>query len=273
MECPPCPKCTADVIESISKPKYWKGSSGRIDVTHEMSQIIQILINNSTIRFDLGIGRDVTKCLYKYTKLTVIAVERIENTKLWAKYALEKGLQQIKYKNAPPQSIATPIDEKWMETNFDICPSINEKYLWTGIKPEAVSPIVEEGLDEKLSGLYSNLFGAGIYFAEYASKSDQYMVPDSKGNCFIFLCRVLMGSPYIIKKFVHSKQPIRRIQDIPEVSSKIKNKDLKGPPDSLLAECRRSPNCGDADLERYREMVVYEKNQVYPEFLITLRRE
>ena len=53
--------------------------------------------------------------------------------------------------------------------------TLNEKWLLHGTKPESVIPILESGLNERLSG---GIFGSGIYLAEDAEKIDQYTRPD-----------------------------------------------------------------------------------------------
>jgi hypothetical protein len=64
----------------------------------------------------------------------------------------------------------------------------NEHYLFHGTKPECVDVLTHRGFDERVGEL-GGLFGAGCYFAENSSKSDQYVPPDSAGQ-FMFICRV-----------------------------------------------------------------------------------
>jgi hypothetical protein len=46
--------------------------------------------------------------------------------------------------------------------------------------------VYQRGFDEKVSSL-GGLFGAGCYFSENSSKSDQYVPPGDKH--YMFLCR------------------------------------------------------------------------------------
>ena len=265
-------------------PAFWEIRNleqhqiNKVDVTQEMKEKMQEIMNSSTVSSDLGIGRDV-KEKDKYTKLVIHKVERIENTQLWDVYANKKSnferrlIYDLNNNNNNHQlkRIKTVIEREWMQRDYQINDKINEKYLWTGTKPENVPLIIQQGAEERVASL-RGLFGAGIYLAEYASKSDQYLVSDSNGNCYMFLCRVLMGDAYVVEKYPPRDKGVRRIQDIPEVATKLNSNELKTVPDSLLAECRRTghPN---ADLERYREMVLYDRAQVYPEFLVTLKRQ
>eukprot|EP00971_Amphidinium_carterae_P282464 5607623-Amphidinium_carterae.1 len=57
-------------------------------------------------------------------------------------------------------------------------PNVNEVFLLSGTKPENVLPIISQGLKVNVSRL-NGLLGGGIYFAEDATKIDQYTTPDS----------------------------------------------------------------------------------------------
>lgn len=102
------------------------------------------------------------------------------------------------------------------------------------------------------------MFGSGIYFAENSSKSDEYIVPDSSGNCYIFLSRVIMGVPFVT---LTSQSNLKRP---PQRSGLILY-------NSVLAECQETGH-KTAQLQRYREFIVYDRKQTYPEFLITFKR-
>jgi len=104
--------------------------------------------------------------------------------------------------------------------------------------------------------------GGGIYFAENSSKSDEYIMPDAEGNCFIFLGRVLLGTPHVA---LTSMTGTRLPPFLPNTNSTRRA-------DSVLAECARSPGFENAKLKRYREFVVYDSNVCYPEFLVTFKR-
>ena len=64
----------------------------------------------------------------------------------------------------------------------------------------ATYDIPSRGLDKRKSGL-NGLFGAGVYFGENSSKSDEYCGPlGSQGPFYVFLCRVAKGKPFITEK-------------------------------------------------------------------------
>eukprot|EP00808_Paulinella_micropora_P012300 g43991.t1 len=121
--------------------------------------------------------------------------------------------------------------------------------------------IAEQGLDERLAG--NGLFGHGIYFAENSSKSDEYIVPDRQGNCYIFLARVCLGVPCSTLQSTNGmRRPPPRSQDPPLLY------------DSVRAEGKhhaKFPQPG-AYLERYREFIVFDRKLTYPEILVTFQR-
>lgn len=88
---------------------------------------------------------------------------------------------------------------------------LNEVFLFHGTAPETVPKIIAGGANERFGSLVG-LFGAGNYFAELASKADQYSLPFKCPTCHcawaspegkgeagvfpIFLSRVALGRTY-----------------------------------------------------------------------------
>ena len=71
--------------------------------------------------------------------------------------------------------------------------------------------------------------GAGVYFAENSSKSDEYIEADENSNCYIILSRVLLGTPHVTLK---SMSGTRLPPILPSDPSRRS--------DSILGECARS---------------------------------
>ena len=100
------------------------------------------------------------------------------------------------------------------------------------------------------------MFGKGAYFAEESTKSDEYTTPESvkiglsfETHYSMLLCRVCLGEAY-------------RIEDFDERAERhVLHTDTY---DSLL---------GDREATRgtFREFIVYEEGQVYPEYVITYK--
>eukprot|EP00162_Nutomonas_longa_P005497 comp16153_c0_seq1/m.25494 comp16153_c0_seq1/g.25494 ORF comp16153_c0_seq1/g.25494 comp16153_c0_seq1/m.25494 type:complete len:217 (+) comp16153_c0_seq1:1-651(+) len=215
-------------------------------------------MTNTCVSAYIGIGRDSHGL--KHKGFQVLKVERIQRPRHWFEYASKKNF--IRSRLDVDREIPVKTTMEWM-TYLDA--DVNEVYLFHGTKPDFVEVIKKHGFEERVAS--NGLFGHGIYFAENSSKSDEYIVPDENGFCFIFMSRVVLGNAYIATQM---------------------HKDIKRPPcvkghfdttarcdherhDSLVGEID-SPTYPGALLKRYREFVVYDRAQTYPEFLITFKR-
>jgi tankyrase len=158
-------------------------------------------------------------------------IERIVNTKVWERY---------KYRR------------KEVADSNNNCS--NELMLFHG--SPFISYIIHNGFDERHAYI-GGMFGAGIYFAEHSSKSNQYVYGIGGGNgcpqhkdrsCYscprkLLLCRVTLGKP------VEQYTAIRIAHAPPGHHSVIGR-----------------PSAGGLN---YPEYVIYRGEQAYPEYLIT----
>jgi len=168
-----------------------------------------------------------------FTKYTCLKIERVINKKLWDRYSYQR--QQVADSN-------------------HIHP--NERMLFHG--SPFVNAIVQKGFDERHAYI-GGMFGAGIYFAEHSSKSNQYVYGIGGGSgcpshkdrsCYdckrqVILCRVTLGKPFF--QFTAMKM-------------------AHAPPGHHSVIGR--PNSGGLC---YPEYVVYRGEQAYPEYLITYK--
>lgn len=167
-----------------------------------------------------------------YTRFSVVEVQKVLNKRLREKYMRRRA------------DIAEENDGE-----------PNEKMLYHG--SPFIHSIVEKGFDERYSYM-GGMFGAGIYFAEHSSKSNQYVYgiggsgcPKHKDrSCYecvrnLLLCRVALG-----KCFAHT------------TSSKMAH----SPPGHHSVMGR--PCIGGLN---YPEYVIYRGEQAYPEYVIVYR--
>lgn len=159
---------------------------------------------------------------------------------------------------------------------------LSEVYLSHGTKPDIVMSLLAGGLNERFSG---GLFGHGTYFAEDVAKNDQYVSVDSRFSqpselhkllysetrhpgdvYYIFLCRVSMGF------FVRTKDARTSVGDGRSIwsSSERELAAIPGsnPPEyfhSLLAETGER-------IARFREIMVFHSDRIYPEYLVAYHR-
>ncbi|KAG1652408.1 Tankyrase-1 [Nymphon striatum] len=166
-----------------------------------------------------------------FSRYKVFQIQKVKNKKLWDRYGHRK-------KEVAEENHSLP----------------NERMLFHG--SPFINAIVARGFDERHAYI-GGMFGAGIYFAENSSKSNQYVYGIGGGSgcpthkdrsCYIchrqlLLCRVTLGKSFLqfsAMKMAHA------------------------PPGhhSVLGR----PSVGGLS---YPEYVVYRGEQAYPEYLIT----
>ncbi|XP_052279984.1 uncharacterized protein LOC127877783 isoform X3 [Dreissena polymorpha] len=127
------------------------------------------------------------------------------------------------------------------------------------IMRDGVDKIAEQGLDCRLAG-HTAMFGQGVYCAESSTKSDQYADPKGMRSLTdrkMLLVRTCLGEPFVTS----SPKSYAR----PPCKSCLEDK------------CRCSNNqfydsiIGDGSWN-FREFIVYNMTDVYPEYIVTYDR-
>jgi len=131
----------------------------------------------------------------------------------------------------------------------------NEFLMFHGTKPEAADLIAMNHFDMAFA-CKTGLFGAGLYFAENSSKSDEYVKGDSKGWYPMILCRVTLGRIYYCANQDPTKDPGR---------DKLESACTTGGYHCVLGDRLKARGT-------YREYVVYDHFQVYPQFIVWYSR-
>lgn len=228
----------------------------------------------------VGVGADARNLSHK--KLHVQKVEIIENMDLFKYYNLKrcKMLEKsVKDKRGFPLKLekirkcegiqnlikkGEILTEKNISKRLmkDIIPEINEVYLFHGTKRNFVPNIISKGVDPKL-GSDEGMFGRGVYCCESSTKADQYADDSDKRRTRgkMFLMRMLLGRMYLTERPKKYKLP--PCYDCMRVG--CTNQSHQGF-DSVVGVKQQTGGL-------FREFVVYEKEQCYPEYLITYTRE
>lgn len=92
----------------------------------------------------------------------------MQNRKLWERYAHRRQEVAEEVGAAAPSSPSTGS----RTTPGSSLPQANERMLFHG--SPFINAIVQKGFDERHAYI-GGMFGAGIYFAEHSSKSNQYV--------------------------------------------------------------------------------------------------
>ncbi|XP_068943447.1 protein mono-ADP-ribosyltransferase PARP12 [Petaurus breviceps papuanus] len=119
---------------------------------------------------------------------------------------------------------------------------VDERFLFHGTKPEYVEAICHQNFDWRISGLHGTSYGKGSYFARDAAYSHHYSQSSLKCQ-LMFLARVLVG------EFTRGS------------SSYLRPPLKEGHSNVFYNSCVNSTS--DPSI-----FVVFEKHQIYPEYLI-----
>eukprot|EP00397_Hematodinium_sp_SG-2012_P003032 GEMP01003040.1.p1 GENE.GEMP01003040.1~~GEMP01003040.1.p1 ORF type:complete len:1165 (+),score=206.13 GEMP01003040.1:73-3567(+) len=135
---------------------------------------------------------------------------------------------------------------------YPINPRQGEMYLFHGTKVDAARKIAMSDFKLSLTGTNAGtLYGRGIYFAESPSKSDEYTT-EINGWRAMIVCRVLTG------KYYYTDEARPNAEDL---TAKV----VSGQYDSILGDREKAHGT-------FREFVVFDDDQVYPEWIIWYER-
>eukprot|EP00440_Ansanella_granifera_P057865 gb/GFBE01062726.1/.p1 GENE.gb/GFBE01062726.1/~~gb/GFBE01062726.1/.p1 ORF type:complete len:967 (+),score=200.09 gb/GFBE01062726.1/:1-2901(+) len=132
----------------------------------------------------------------------------------------------------------------------------NEFLFFHGATPHVADLIAENHFDISFASK-DGMFGAGLYFAEASSKSDEYTKPNEHGEFPLIIVRVILGRPNYVDAPKPFDDPGRRA---------LEHSCMSGSFHSVIGDRIKVSNT-------YREMVVYDHYQCYPHFILWYRRK
>lgn len=174
--------------------------------------------------------RDTANMGGVFNRYDIVRIQKIQNRKLWDRYVHRR--HEIADENVG---------------------QYNEKMLFHG--SPFINAIIQKGFDERHAYI-GGMFGAGIYFAEHSSKSNQYVYGIGGSGCHVhadkscylchrslLLCRVALGKSFLqfsALKVSHSPPGHHSVIGRPSVGGL-----------------------------HFPEYVIYRGEQAYPEYLVT----
>ena len=229
----------------------------------------------------------------KFRRLEIVSVKRVQNPSTWMAY--NSFREQIISESSGRTPAVANGDLNSVATDLKGAAAVkseaaaNEFFLFHGLNANLhADKITKFGMDPRYSSV-EGMFGAGLYFADLASKSNQYVhcgkcrltgamprdpvarakfVKECKckqsDEACALLCRVSLGDTLIEKNF-RGNNPgqfwhARRREPEKPGGGGIYN--------SVVGEGRTK---GGSSLE-FREYIVYESKQVYPEYKVYYKR-
>jgi len=188
-------------------------------------------------------------------------VIRVEDSTLWKQYVDRreeiKGqrVNQLPLQKFDPPLLTDSTVEKYADKAFAPLESdYNECYLWHGTYVRAALSIAQNDFNiSKAGDNKGTMYGKGVYMAESCTKADEYATDDPRGFYegvyAMVLCRVTMGKWFYTTK---------RDEDAGDNTT-------SGEYDSTLGDRAKS-------VGTFRELVVYDQRQVYPEYVVMYSR-
>jgi hypothetical protein len=161
---------------------------------------------------------------------------------LCARSDLPRSIDNLKTANVLPE-----------EDRYRLDSDAHEEFLFHGTNDDAADSITKGDFLVNLAGSNAGtLYGKGVYLAESVSKSDEYTKENGMGERCILVCRATLGA----------------VNYTDEVAPDV---------DELVDSCTKGPyHCVLGDREKcrgtYREIIVYDDDQVYPEYVIWYKR-
>eukprot|EP00931_Biecheleriopsis_adriatica_P016704 TRINITY_DN12250_c0_g1_i1.p1 TRINITY_DN12250_c0_g1~~TRINITY_DN12250_c0_g1_i1.p1 ORF type:complete len:505 (+),score=93.19 TRINITY_DN12250_c0_g1_i1:64-1578(+) len=223
----------------------------------------------------------------------VVAAWRVQNMDLWQKYAFLRS--SITEESSRPSKTRVKLEPKSVETSrFEVeaeppNASCNEWFLFHGTSPSAAVAICSTNFRLAMAGCGATwkaageskgtpLYGYGLYFAERVTKADEYadkIRPDSHKLLANLLQERGAAGPaglgelpelytMLICRVVGGRTNVCTTNEID--TEKLRSDVFDGPYHSVFGD--RVESLG----KPYKEIVVYDKDQVYPEFLVVYSR-
>ncbi|CAE7836698.1 Tnks2 [Symbiodinium sp. CCMP2592] len=251
------PESLPESIQTV--PSYWECSSDILVMLdpgglEKLQQLIDGTFRDTSTRDRSG---------SMPSKLRVVHAHRIENEALWQEYTVDR--YAIKQKRRHRCTALDRLGGEALTQDFvrglglmeDLDQRVNEVSLWHGTSPQNAFSIARTGFKIRPHAR-GRLYGAGAYFAECSSKSDEYARDDAEGihqglYCLL-LCRVLLGEPLHLTAGGDQVGPLVRA---------ALDSDLY---DSVLGDRR-------ASVGTYREFIVYDDYMAYPEYIVVYTRQ
>lgn len=276
-------------VPNSSYPEYWTTFDGFASVPlpekSKKFKEIEQMMNKTIVSHTSGVGLCPGKN-HQPTSFKIIKLLQIQSEYLWERYMIRKKHIFSKFsENYEKSEIFDHIKKHPLQLGM-LDETVNEVSLFHGTSKEVADLITESGFDcrqgaEIVTGHPSNsMFGTGLYFAENSSKSNQYVqCPVCGGNSIgnkkpctdsaesiyeaggytMILARVLLGDAQLCLEYDGKIYKKKEVAPLKADGTHY---------DSIFAERK----IYGGNTLKYREFVVFDRSQIYPEFLIYYER-
>jgi len=256
-------KRSANLIQAVLGAEHLHEDDGSCFAAHNLfctSELTKVQLELFQQLFDSTFRKKYTrdrKHGQVPDRLQITRGHMCQNVQSWTEYSSRRW--QIKEQLSKDSSTLRSIDSLKTagvfpdEDQYHLDTNAHEQFLFHGTNDQAATAITKGDFLVNLAGSNAGtLYGRGIYLAESVSKSDEYTMENYAGERCILVCRATLG-------FVNYTD---------EVSPNV---------DNLVKSCTTGPyHCVLGDREKcrgtFREIIVYNNEQVYPEYVIWYKR-
>eukprot|EP00927_Polykrikos_kofoidii_P008319 TRINITY_DN13450_c0_g2_i1.p1 TRINITY_DN13450_c0_g2~~TRINITY_DN13450_c0_g2_i1.p1 ORF type:complete len:566 (+),score=58.40 TRINITY_DN13450_c0_g2_i1:65-1699(+) len=191
----------------------------------------------------------------------VVRVEHNTNARMWLKYSMKRALiREGVLDSCGTKEVKLSVDRYTMRTSGatpalhakiePLQEDINEWLLWHGASAQGARHIAEQEFKQLYAGSTTGtLYGKGTYFSDSCTKADEYAKETGYSNVrTLLLCRVTGGR-------------VRYTDEVTPNAAALENCVFRGPCDSVLGDREKAR-------DTFKEIVIYDSSQAYPEFLV-----
>jgi len=255
---------------SMTPPPYWdlstmktkKGNTvGTVPVKSSEHKALQELLQATNCRKS---RHDPRRSLIP-SHIELLSGARIQSWQSWADFQAKQEEIQEALKGMEERSELATTSVSDLKTSgylqeflSPLDKDTNSVWLFHGITADAAELVGTTEFDiDKAGPSIGNLYGRGVYFSEYWNSADEGLsaldADELESMHALLVCRVILGSVF------------KDSTELPDMS-RIVAECVEGSCHSVLGDrTRLRPGSS-------REFVVYNKDQVYPEFMLLYRR-
>jgi hypothetical protein len=257
---------------------------------------------------ELGTGRDVSKKYGKYDSLKLACAWKVDHPRNLARYTtgmkrVQKELKLLQRKGKNVSNVPGLPVKTARVGGFTLSEACNEVILLHGVNPGRLLALLSTGLNERYAGGGAGTaFGDGVYLAEDAGKTDQYVGPDSAYDpsselhkwlysetvrhpedvLYVLVVRAALGFPVRTQRTLDNSKKAKthdlraaRVTSMDDGAPifPINCRELSAVPGVMPPICHHSliAELGK-DIVRYREFVLFHSEYVHVDYVIAYHR-
>lgn len=246
----------------VPYPEYWDNQNGSfkqiIEVPDAVREFQELLDKTYKTRATRDRKRHNPDRPNVPDSFKVRRVFRNENSDIWREFGCRRAAAVTRYSQEPITAIESKTSAAWKEIAQGradrLAKECNEWYLFHGTNTAAAESICTNDFRVSCAGSNTGtLYGRGLYFAESISKADEYAKPNDEGHYAMLFCRIIGGNVQY-------------------------NDEHEPDPEALVASClagKYDTVLGDREKLKgtYKEYVIFDSEDVYPEYVIHYSRE